>query len=100
MLKPMVKARVAYSLDNKEAIQDADIVICTASATASFLESDFFKSGAIVCDVGYPKNVISGKIKRDDILIFIGGISRPLQALDFGYDIGLPSCSFFYLCWA
>jgi predicted amino acid dehydrogenase/ribosome-associated toxin RatA of RatAB toxin-antitoxin module len=71
------KAKVFATTDNEAAVKDADIVIATASVVSSILKIDRFKPGAIICDVGYPKNISYTHTDRDDIFIFSGGLAKP-----------------------
>lgn len=61
---------VAYTIDNKAAVKDADIVICVTSTISSIFEAEDFKSGAIVCDVGFPKNISNACAHRPDIIAY------------------------------
>ena len=94
------KAKVRTSLNNRDAVRDADIVIAAASASQSILDIADFKSGAIVCDVGYPKNISYRECDRQDILIFSGGICSLPQECSAGFDIGLPSSKVLYGCFS
>jgi predicted amino acid dehydrogenase/ribosome-associated toxin RatA of RatAB toxin-antitoxin module len=94
------KAQVYATTDNEAAIKDADIIIAAASATSSILKIDWFKSGSIICDVGYPKNVSYAPTTREDILIFSGGLTKPPTPVSFPIDIGLPSADAMYGCFA
>ena len=89
------KAKIIVTTDNRSAVKDADIVICAASASASFLDIGWFKPGAIVCDVGYPKNV-SYTAQRDDILLFSGGLAKSPTPINFPIDMGLPTADTLY----
>lgn len=84
-------ALIHTTTDNKAAVKDADIVISAASATSSILDISWFKPGAIVCDVGYPRNVSYAPEGRGDIFIFSGGFSKSPMPLDFPLNMGLPS---------
>lgn len=90
------KARVIATTDNEKAVRDADIVIACASATSSILSTDWFKPGAIICDVGYPKNISYTPIPREDILIFAGGLAKSPTSLEFPVDLGLPNAATVY----
>ncbi|MBI4257215.1 NAD(P)-binding domain-containing protein [Candidatus Uhrbacteria bacterium] len=92
--------KIGMSLDNNQAVEEADIVIAAASTTQSILDVSRIKSGAIVCDIGYPKNISYTEQKRDDILIFSGGLTQMPQEIDLGFDIGLPSPRVMYGCFA
>ncbi len=94
------KARIVATTDNKKAVEDADIVIAAASASASILEINWFKPGAIITDVGYPKNISYTPAKRDDLLIFSGGLTKTPTRLSFPIDTGLPDDSITYGCFA
>lgn len=94
------KARITATTDNKKAVEGADIVIAAASASASILEIDWFKPGAIIADVGYPKNISYTPTKRDDLLIFSGGLTKTPTRLSFPIDTGLPDDSITYGCFA
>jgi predicted amino acid dehydrogenase/ribosome-associated toxin RatA of RatAB toxin-antitoxin module len=94
------KAKITATMDNAEAVRDADIVIAAASASASILNIDWFKPGAIICDVGYPKNVSYMPTNREDILIFSGGLATCPTPLQLPIDVGLPSPNTIYGCFA
>lgn len=98
----LVKKRcpVTITTDNKQAVQDADIVITCASATSSIIPAEWFKPGAIVCDVGYPHNVSYSPALRNDLLIFTGGLCKIPQPISLPLDIGLPSSDTLYGCFA
>lgn len=93
-------ARIKTCLDNQEAVKDADVIIAAASSTKSIVAVEDFKSGAVVCDIGYPKNISYEETDRKDILIFSGGICAMPCELDFGFDVGLPSKKTMYGCYA
>ena len=94
------KAKIIATTNNQAAIREADIIIACASATASILSIDWFKPGAIICDVGYPKNISYTPTKRDDILIFSGGLAQSPTPLVLPIDLGLPSPDSIYGCFA
>ena len=86
--------------DNNEAVRDADIVVAAASAAHSIVDIANFKPGAIICDIGYPKNIAYTDTDRRDILIFAGGICSLPQEFKAGFDIGLPSTKVLYGCFS
>lgn len=94
------RAKIDVTHDNRKAVQNADLVIAAASSTSSIIEMSDFKSGAVICDIGYPKNISHAECKRDDILIFSGGMCKAPDEIDFGYDAGLPSTQTLYGCFA
>ena len=91
---------LSLTTDNKEALRDADIVITCASATASIIPAEWFKPGAIVCDVGYPRNVSYSPRLREDIFVFQGGLCRIPQEINLPLDVGLPASNILYGCFA
>jgi len=94
------KAKIIATTDNESAVRDADIIIAAASAPSSILDTNWFKSGAIICDVGYPKNVSYAPKVREDILIFSGGLASSPTPLSFPIDLGLPADDIIYGCFA
>lgn len=96
------RAKIIATTDNFRAVQDADIVIAAASVSSSILNIDWFKPGAIICDVGYPKNISYQSTSRQDILIFSGGLCSSPTSLPFpiDYSLGLPSKDTLYGCFA
>lgn len=93
-------AKFSGMKDNNEAVRDADIVIAAASVAHSIVDIANFKSGAIICDIGYPKNIAYSDTDRRDILIFAGGICSLPQDFNAGFDIGLPSPKVLYGCFS
>jgi fatty aldehyde-generating acyl-ACP reductase len=89
------KAKIIATHNNQSAVKEADIVICSASSSASFLDISWFKPGAIVCDVGYPKNVAYTS-HRDDIFLFSGGLAKSPSPVNFPVDLGLPTADTLY----
>lgn len=94
------KTKITATTDNESAVKNADIVISAASSTSAILKIDWFKPGAIICDVGYPKNVSYAPTTRQDILIFSGGLAKPPTSISFPIDIGLPSADTIYGCFS
>lgn len=94
------KAEVKMTRDNNEAIKNADIVLAAASVPHSIINFNNFKPGAIICDVGYPKNISYTNCRRDDIFIFSGGITALPSEFNLGFDVGLPTAKVLYGCFA
>lgn len=94
------KAKIFATTNNQVAVSDADIVITAASSTQSILQIGWFKPGAIICDVGFPKNIPYTPTGRSDILIFSGGLAKSPQALSFPINTGLPSADTLYGCFS
>lgn len=99
-LARLKKAKITATTDNESAVKNADIIISTASATASILNIDWFKPGAIICDVGYPKNISYSGTNRKDIFIFSGGLAKTPTPFSLPFDIGLPSRDVIYGCFS
>jgi len=99
-IKAIRHAKFRGSSDNNKAVRDADIVIGAASSPHSIVEVHNFKPGAIVCDVGFPKNIVCGDVDRDDILVFAGGICSLPCEFNTGFEIGLPSTNVLYGCFS
>ncbi len=60
--------------DAKEAVKNADIVICATSNIVPLLDEQDIKIGSIFCDISVPPSMkIALKEKRFDILAFEGG---------------------------
>ncbi|HNX68150.1 MAG TPA: SRPBCC family protein [Candidatus Omnitrophota bacterium] len=99
-LQKGARAKVRGSRNNDDAVKDADIVIAAASAAHSIVDIEKFKPGAIICDVGYPKNIAYADTDRTDILIFAGGICSLPCEFNAGFDVGLPSPKVLYGCFS
>jgi predicted amino acid dehydrogenase/ribosome-associated toxin RatA of RatAB toxin-antitoxin module len=93
-------AKICGSLNNNAAVRDADIVIAAASSAQAIVDLSSFKPGAIICDIGYPKNISYAQTDRKDILVFAGGICSLPTEFDAGFDIGLPSSKVLYGCFS
>ncbi|MDP2943754.1 MAG: SRPBCC family protein [Candidatus Omnitrophota bacterium] len=94
------KAKIIATTNNEAAVRDADIVIAAAAATSAILSVDWFKSGAIICDVGYPKNISYAPVARQDIFIFSGGLAKSPTPISFPIDVGLPAADTIYGCFS
>lgn len=99
-LKKIGGAKITTTRDNNEAVKSADIVIAAASSATSLVNIDNIKPGAVVCDVGYPKNISYRAKRREDILVFSGGLTSLPTPFNLGFDVGLPSPNILYGCFA
>lgn len=97
-LKKMGTAIVKATTNNKKAVKDADVVIASANTSASILDMAWFKPGAIICDLAYPKNISYTKTDRKDIFVFSGGLATVPTAIDTGFNIGMPNPDVCYGC--
>lgn len=96
-LKRYHQAQIEITKSNFSAVTDADVVIAAANSSASILQMSWFKTGSIVCDLGYPKN-LSYTSDRNDIFVFSGGLATTPTPIDPGNDIGVPSKNVCYGC--
>lgn len=69
---PQYYDKIKFSTDLETVLSDADVVF-SATTTGNFINQKIFKSGAIVIDVGEPKDVIGEKSERSDIFVVDGG---------------------------
>jgi len=61
----------------KETVKNADIILTATSAISTLIEPESIKAGAVVCDVAIPANIAREvAYKRDDILVFEGGLAK------------------------
>lgn len=70
-------------------IVTADIILVATNVPGALIKSRHLKSGAIVVDASFPKNV-SKKVlaERKDVLIIDSGIAR-VKGMDTGFDFQL-----------
>ncbi|MFH1800204.1 MAG: SRPBCC family protein [Candidatus Omnitrophota bacterium] len=94
------KAKVRTSLSNRDAVKNADIVIAATSAHKSIVDVSNLKPGAIVCDIGFPKNISYSRSDRQDILVFSGGICEIPCDFRNSFDHGLPNTKILYGCFS
>lgn len=93
-------SNVTLTTDNTAAIDEADIVIFVTSATRPVCRMDAFKPGALVCDVGYPKNVLASSRQREDVILYAGGLAEPPGGIRIRNVLGLPADDMIYGCFA
>jgi len=96
-LKKKRKAKIKGTTNNKKAVRDADIVIAAANTSSAILKIEWFKPGAIVCDLAYPKN-LTYKSYRKDIFVFSGGLALVPSPIETSVLMGLPSPNVCYGC--
>ena len=93
-------ATVAVTGDNAAAARDADVIVAAAISPKPLISSDDVKPGAVVCDVGYPKNVSRELEKRPDVFSYSGGLTAPPFAMEFGFESKLPAPEVLYGCFS
>lgn len=72
-------------------IYEADLVLTVTSAIQEVIYPEHLKPGTVVCDVARPRDV--SKLvadKRDDVLVFEGGMVEVPGPVDFHFDFGFP----------
>ena len=82
--------QVIYSVNIQDLIPEADIIICVASATGIQLSN--LKSGVIICDAGYPKNLETRLEQTKGVHLFHGGMGQ----IAGGYDLEPDYSGTFY----
>lgn len=97
-LRKARKAKIDVSTNNHQAVKKADVVVAAASSVKAILDINWFKPGAVICDLGYPKNISYTPTNRKDILVFSGGLAIMPSPIDTGVDMGLPSIHTAYGC--
>ena len=65
-------AKVTFAAELDESIRKADIIF-SATTTGAIIDQTLLKPGAIVIDIGVPKDVIEEGAHRDDVLVVDGG---------------------------
>lgn len=74
-----------------ELLAKSQLILTAASVREPFLPVDHLPSGAVVCDVAMPKNIIPDSLaKRNDILVIDGGLVKPPGNVQFHFNFGLP----------
>lgn len=87
-ISPHSKISVAFKFKD---IKNADIVIIATNSPTSFIKPEYLKSGAIVIDDSFPKNVPKGILKkRNDIILLEGGIMQLPIDIDIYFARNMP----------
>lgn len=84
-------ADVGVTTDVRRAVRQADLLVAVSGSPDVLIEPEDLLPGAVVCDVARPRNV-SRKVceRRDDVLVFDGGVIKVPGEPDFGIDFGFP----------
>ncbi len=97
---------ISVSTDVKKALKDTDLVISATSDANTIIDVIDLEPGTVVCDVAQPPDVSNSVLKkRNDILVFDGGIIRiPGMRVKrkpcFDYDFRLKPDKYAYACMA
>jgi fatty aldehyde-generating acyl-ACP reductase len=78
---------VAISTDPEELLPEADFIVAAASLAAPRFSLRSVRSDAIVCDAGYPKNVVSLSDGPPGPVVFFGGMGQVLGGLQLVPDL-------------
>ncbi|MCX7921247.1 MAG: aminotransferase class III-fold pyridoxal phosphate-dependent enzyme [Clostridia bacterium] len=96
-LEPQAQENVSVTLQLKEALENADLVFA-ATSTGSVIDLDWMKPGAIVIDIGEPKDVIKRENDRDDVLVLDGGRFNIDESVNIDSPLGALFKTGFYGC--
>jgi fatty aldehyde-generating acyl-ACP reductase len=77
---------VVAGTDAEALAREADFVICAASLATPSLLLDALPPSAIVCDAGYPKNIV-GTSAANGAAVFFGGLCRIAGGFDMQPDL-------------
>lgn len=87
------KAPLRADVDVKIALAHADVVLSATSATSAFIEPGWLRSGAVVCDVSRPLDMLHQlREHRSDVWAYEGGVVRLPEEIAFGRQnvLGYP----------
>ena len=90
---------VYLDTDARSAIE-ADVIIAATSSSEPILAEADLRSGTIVCDIGYPKNLAYAPNPRPDVLVFSAGLAEMPFELDIQYYTRLPTPRILYGCFS
>jgi len=94
--------QIEFVTDMRSVVSEFDFTIISVNVFDRSFDFDQFKSGAVICDAGYPKNVAqffqTHPTVRPDIFVYNGGYAKMPDVIDFGYDLGLPKTNITYGC--
>lgn len=81
----------ACTVDAREAVSTADLVVTATSAIGAVLRPEWLRSGSVVCDVAQPPDV-SAEVHRarEDVLVLDGGVVALPEPISLGWDFGFP----------
>ncbi|MCC6905791.1 MAG: shikimate dehydrogenase [Anaerolineae bacterium] len=73
------------------ALRDADLILSVSSSVGVIIEPDMLRPGAVVCDAAVPRDVsVRVAARRDDVLVYEGGMVEVPGPVDFHFDFGYP----------
>jgi len=81
-----VHSRVEVVLDCENYPAEADIVVCAASVPFPSLVLKGISPDALVCDAGYPKNLLQS-LEMSRQIVFFGGLGQVTGGMSFSPDL-------------
>jgi predicted amino acid dehydrogenase len=90
-MQPHVKAELDWTIDIREAVRKADLILTATSAVSAIVEPEDLKPGAVISEVSLPHDV-SRRVatERPDVLVSEGGNILVPGEPNFNFDFGLP----------
>jgi len=90
-MQPHVKAQLDWTIDVREAVRNADLILTATSAVSAIVEPEDLKPGAVISEVSLPHDV-SRRVatERPDVLVSEGGNILVPGEPNFNFDFGLP----------
>ena len=100
-LREELPAGVAAEVStDPQAAAQADVILAATSAAEPILAEADLRPGALVCDIGYPKNLSYAPNPRPDVLVISGGLAEMPFSLDITYQTRLPQDNLMYGCFS
>ena len=79
------------TMDVKEALRRADIIVAVSGAAESLIQAEDLKPGSVVCDVARPRDVSKSVAEqRPDVLVIEGGVVEVPGDVNFNFNFGFP----------
>jgi predicted amino acid dehydrogenase len=90
-MQPHVSAALDWTIDIREAVRNADVVLTATSAVSAVVEPEDLRPGAVISEVSLPHDV-SRRVatERPDVLVSEGGNILVPGNVNFNFDFGLP----------
>lgn len=91
-MQPHVSAALDWTIDVRDAVRKADLVLTATSAVSAVVEPEDLKPGVVISEVSLPHDV-SRRVasERPDVLVSEGGNILVPGDVNFNFDFGLPA---------